>query len=64
LETVLGPNYVTRPVLEYIYDSGFTDFRTGYAAAASMLYMLVIVVVSVVWFLINRRQQAAARKGA
>jgi multiple sugar transport system permease protein len=64
LMTAGGPNYVTRPVLEYIYDSGFTDFRTGYAAAASMLYMLLIVLVSVVWFVINRRQQAAASKGA
>jgi multiple sugar transport system permease protein len=64
LTTQGGPNYVTRPLLEYVYDIGFTDFRTGYAAAASMLYMLVIVAVSVVWFVLNRRQQAAAGKGA
>jgi multiple sugar transport system permease protein len=56
-----GPNYSTRPLLEYVYDIGFTDFRTGYAAAASMLYFLVILAVSLVWFFVNRRQQ---RKGA
>ena len=57
LMTAGGPNYSTRPVLEYVYDIGFTDFRTGYAAAASMLYFLVILAVSLVWFFVNRRQQ-------
>jgi multiple sugar transport system permease protein len=52
-----GPNFATRPVIEYIYDIGFTDFRTGYAAAASMLYFLLILAVSLVWYLINRRQR-------
>jgi multiple sugar transport system permease protein len=61
LMTSGGPNYATRPLLEYVYDIGFTDFRTGYAAAASMLYFLVILAVSLVWFFVNRRQQ---RKGA
>jgi multiple sugar transport system permease protein len=61
LMTSGGPNYSTRPLLEYVYDIGFTDFRTGYAAAASMLYFLVILAVSLVWFFINRRQQ---QKGA
>ena len=57
LMTAGGPNYSTRPLLEYVYDIGFTDFRTGYAAAASMLYFLVILAVSLVWFFVNRRQQ-------
>jgi multiple sugar transport system permease protein len=57
LTTAGGPNYSTRPLLEYVYDIGFTDFRTGYAAAASMLYFLVILAVSLVWFFVNRRQQ-------
>jgi len=52
-----GPNFSTRSVLEYIYDEGFTNFRTGYAAAASMLFFLVVVAVSAVWFGIVRRQQ-------
>ncbi len=60
LMTSGGPNYSTRPLLEYVYDIGFTDFRTGYAAAASMLYFLVILAVSLVWFFTSRSQ----RKGA
>jgi multiple sugar transport system permease protein len=52
-----GPNFSTRPVLEYIYDVGFTDFRIGYAAAASTLFFLLILAVSAVWLIITRRQE-------
>jgi len=55
-----GPNFSTRPVIEYIYDMGFTDYRSGYAAAASMLYFIGLIVVSAVWFVINRRQAKEA----
>jgi multiple sugar transport system permease protein len=60
LMTAGGPNYATRPLLEYVYDIGFTDFRTGYAAAASMLYFLLILAISLVWFFVSRRQQKGA----
>ena len=60
LMTAGGPNYSTRVLLEYVYDIGFTDFRTGYAAAASMLYFLVILAVSLVWFFVSRRQPKEA----
>src|SRR3712207_7296522 len=26
-----GPNYSTRPVIQYIFDTGFTAYRGGYA---------------------------------
>jgi multiple sugar transport system permease protein len=52
-----GPNYSTRPVVEYIYDVGFTDFRTGYAAAASTLFFLVVLAVSAIWLVITRQQE-------
>jgi len=55
-----GPNFATRSILEYIYDEGFTNFRTGYAAAASMLFFVVVVAVSAVWFMNVRRQQKEA----
>jgi multiple sugar transport system permease protein len=55
-----GPNFATRSILEYIYDEGFTNFRTGYAAAASMLFFIVVVAVSAVWFINVRRQQKEA----
>lgn len=50
-----GPNYSTRPVIEYIYDTGFTSYRGGYAAAATMVYFLVLVAVSTAWLLLRRR---------
>jgi multiple sugar transport system permease protein len=50
-----GPNYSTRPVIEYIYDTGFTSYRGGYAAAATMVYFVALVAVSVAWLLLRRR---------
>ncbi|GAA2537238.1 sugar ABC transporter permease [Winogradskya consettensis] len=52
-----GPNFATRSVLQYVYDSGFTNFRIGYASAVSMLFFLVVLAVSAVWFAIVRRQE-------
>jgi multiple sugar transport system permease protein len=52
-----GPNYATRSVLEYVYDLGFTDFRTGYAAAASTLFFVVVLAVSAIWLFLTRRQE-------
>jgi multiple sugar transport system permease protein len=50
-----GPNYTTRPVIQYIYDTGFTSYRGGYAAAATMVYFVVLVLVSVAFVLVRRR---------
>jgi multiple sugar transport system permease protein len=52
-----GPDFSTRPSLEYIYDVSFTDLRTGYGAAVSMLFFVVVLVVSFVWLAIVRRQE-------
>jgi multiple sugar transport system permease protein len=52
-----GPNFGTRSILELIYDEGFTNFRTGYAAALSMLFFVVVLAVSAVWFMLVRRQE-------
>jgi multiple sugar transport system permease protein len=54
-----GPNYSTRPVIQYIFDTGFSNYRGGYAAAATMVYFVILVVVSVAWFLIRRRNTSA-----
>jgi multiple sugar transport system permease protein len=51
-----GPNYSTRPVIQYIYDTGFTAYRGGYAAAATMVYFVILVAVSVAWLLIRNRR--------
>ena len=50
-----GPNYSTRPVIQYIYDTGFTSYRGGYAAAATMVYFVVLVLVSLAWVLLRNR---------
>jgi multiple sugar transport system permease protein len=55
-----GPNYTTRPVIQYIYDTGFTSYRGGYAAAATMVYFVLLVMVSAVWFLLRRRNATPA----
>lgn len=39
-----GPNFSTRPVLEYVYDVGFTNFRLGYSSAISYVFFLLILV--------------------
>jgi multiple sugar transport system permease protein len=60
-----GPNESTRPVIEYIYDTGFTSYRGGYASAATMVYFVILVVVSAGWALIRRgRNQAATTVNA
>lgn len=52
-----GPDFETRPAIQYIYDVGFTDYRVGYASAVSMVLFAVILVVSLIWFAIVRRQE-------
>ena len=54
-----GPGNKTRPVIEYIYDTGLTSYRGGYASAATMVYLVVLVVISAVWVLFNRRSTEA-----
>lgn len=51
-----GPNGSTRPVLEYVYDIGFTGYRLGYASAISYLFFALIVVVSLVQLRLFRRE--------
>jgi multiple sugar transport system permease protein len=52
-----GPNFSTRSLLQYVFDVGFTDFRTGYAAAASSLFFVVVLAVSTAWLVMTRRQE-------
>jgi len=54
-----GPAYSTRPVIQYIYDTGFSSYRGGYAAAATMVYFVVLVLISAGWFLVRRRSNSA-----
>ena len=55
-----GPGTSTRPVMEFIYDSGFSDYRAGYAAAATVVYFVIVLVVSVAWYFLRRQARKAA----
>src|SRR3954471_24658722 len=55
-----GPDKATRPAIEYIYDTGFTSYRGGYAAAATMVYFVVLVLVAATWALLRRGRKADA----
>jgi multiple sugar transport system permease protein len=55
-----GPNFSTRPALEYIYDESFTNMRIGYGAAVSMLFFILILIASFVWLAIVRQQGRTA----
>jgi multiple sugar transport system permease protein len=57
LITMGGPNYATRSAIEFIYDTGFTSQRVGYASAASLVLFVVIMLVSFVWLALIRRQE-------
>jgi multiple sugar transport system permease protein len=56
LVTKGGPNDSTRPVLEYIYDVGFTGYRLGYASAISVIFFVLIMLVSLVQVVRSRRE--------
>ncbi|MET7519754.1 sugar ABC transporter permease [Streptomyces sp. NPDC005480] len=42
-----GPDGSTRPVLEYIFDTGFTGYRLGYAAAMSYIFFALLLILSI-----------------
>lgn len=56
-----GPGGVTRPILQYIYDTGFTGYRMGYASAMSYIFFALIIVVTLVFQLFTTRRREAHR---
>jgi ABC-type sugar transport system permease subunit len=56
--TAGGPGGSTRPVVQYIFETGFTGYRLGYSAAISYIFFGLIVLVSVMQFAITRRRSA------
>ena len=49
-----GPEFATRTLVQYIYDTAFNNYRMGYAAAMSWLLFLVISGFAVVQFRLMR----------
>ncbi|AJE87585.1 sugar ABC transporter, permease [Streptomyces albus] len=52
-----GPNNSTRPVIEYLYDVGFTGYRLGYASAISYLFFALVLLASAAQFAVLRRRE-------
>jgi len=52
-----GPQNSTRPAIQYIYESGFTQQRVGYASALSFVFFLSMVAISLALFALLRRTQ-------
>ncbi|MEU8892312.1 sugar ABC transporter permease [Streptomyces sp. NPDC048442] len=52
-----GPDESTRPILQYVYDAGFTGYRIGYASAVSYLFFALILIVSLVQLRLSRRHR-------
>ncbi|WP_216853846.1 carbohydrate ABC transporter permease [Phytoactinopolyspora halotolerans] len=55
-----GPNFSTRPILEYIYDVGFTGLRIGYSSAISYAFFLVILVIALIQLRLFSRKEGSA----
>ncbi|MFD6274755.1 carbohydrate ABC transporter permease [Streptomyces sp. NPDC060209] len=51
-----GPNGSTRPLLEYVYDVGFTGYRLGYASAVSYIFFALVIVVSLAQLRLFRQE--------
>ena len=52
-----GPNGSTRPVIEYVYDIGFTGYRLGYASAISYVFFAIVILASVAQLTAFRRRE-------
>lgn len=54
-----GPEGATRPILQYVYDTGFTQYRMGYASAMSYIFFVIIIVITVLFQRLTRIRKAA-----
>ncbi|MDP9365789.1 MAG: sugar ABC transporter permease [Chloroflexota bacterium] len=55
LVTEGGPFGSTRVVLQYLYERGFQDYQTGYAAAIGWMLFLIILIVTLIQLVVLRR---------
>jgi multiple sugar transport system permease protein len=53
-----GPGGSATPILQYVYDTGFSDYRLGYASAISYMFFVLIILIALVQArLSNRRSE-------
>jgi multiple sugar transport system permease protein len=51
-----GPDNRSRPMVQFIYESGFRDLQLGFAAAASQVLFALMLIAALVQFWLGRRQ--------
>ncbi|MNR51126.1 glycerol-3-phosphate transporter permease [compost metagenome] len=54
-----GPLDSTRPIIQYIYQTGFRSNDLGYAATMSYMLFAILLVLSIIQYVINNRREAA-----
>jgi multiple sugar transport system permease protein len=58
MNTSGGLNYTaTRPIIQYIYEQGFTSYRVGFASAMSYVFFLLVLVVGLAQFAVANRRR-------
>ena len=60
MNTSGGLNYTaTRPIIQYVYEQGFTSYRVGFASAMSYVFFLLVLVVGLAQFAVTSRRKEA-----
>ena len=59
LMTLGGPNNATRPIVLFIYETGWRQWELGYAAAAAQVLFAMILVAAMVQYRISARKEGA-----
>jgi multiple sugar transport system permease protein len=59
LMTLGGPNNATRPIVLFIYETGWRQWELGYAAAAAQVLFAMILVAAMIQYRISARKDAA-----
>ncbi|KRC78960.1 carbohydrate ABC transporter permease [Sphingomonas sp. Root241] len=59
LMTLGGPNNATRPIVLFIYETGWRQWELGYAAAAAQILFAMILIAAMVQYRISSRKDAA-----
>jgi multiple sugar transport system permease protein len=58
MNTSGGLNYtVTRPIIQYVYEQGFTSYRVGFASAMSYVFFVLVLVVGLAQFAVANRRR-------
>ena len=61
MNTSGGLNYTaTRPIIQYVYEQGFTSYRVGFASAMSYVFFLLVLIVGLAQFAVSSRRRGEA----